>query len=173
MANMFLYLTNIQGESQDHSHRGEIEIHDFDWGMDNAASFRLKEDDAAKQTQTEHLTVHKKFDRASPTLMNYCANGRHIDEAVLTCRKNAGDDQVAYLKIFLTGVKVNSVKWTPRGEDHGGIPETIDLSFFWFKIVYETQIQDGSLAGKTEFEWDVAKEKPQAAAAGGGAAKGG
>ncbi len=41
MANMFLSLTNIHGESLDHVHAGEIEIHDWEWGMDNAASFRL------------------------------------------------------------------------------------------------------------------------------------
>jgi type VI secretion system secreted protein Hcp len=168
MANMFLSLTNIHGESRDHIHHGEIEIHDWEWGMTNSASFRLEAADAAKQTQTDHLMVHKVFDKSSPTLMNYCAHGRKIDKAIVTCRKNDGHHQVEYLKIELTGVKINSVKWTPKGEDLKGIPETVDLSFFYFKIIYETQIQDGSLAGKTEFEWDVSKEKAAAAGAGGG-----
>ena len=123
MANMFLKLTNIHGKSRDHKHHGEIEIHDWDWGIENAASFRLEADKAAKQTQVDHVFVHKMFDRASPTLMNYCAYGRQIDEAVITCRKNDGDHQVEYLKIILTGVKVDGVKWAQKGEDPRGIPE--------------------------------------------------
>jgi type VI secretion system secreted protein Hcp len=166
MANMFLSLTNIHGESLDHVHAGEIEIHDWEWGMDNAASFRLDPSEATKQTQTQHLIVHKVFDRASPTLLNYCAHGKKIEHAIVTCRKNDGDNQVEYLKLMFTGVKVNSVKWTPKGEDHRGIPEAVDFSFFLFKVIYQTQVQDGSLAtkegltaGKSEFEWDVRKEK--------------
>jgi type VI secretion system Hcp family effector len=156
---MFLALTNINGESRDHVHAGEIEIHDWEWGVDNAAPFRLEAEQAAKQTQFQHLTVHKMFDKASVTLMNYCAHGRKIDHGKITCRKNDGDNQVEFLKIILTDVKVDSVKWAPKGEEVRGIPESVELSFFHFKIVYETQIQDGSLSGKSEFEYDVPEEK--------------
>ena len=163
MPNMFLSLTNINGESLDQVHFGEIEIHDWEWGMDNAASFRLNPEDATKHTQTQHLIVHKWFDRASPTLLNYCAHGKKIEQAIVTCRKNDGPDQVEFLILKFTGVKVNSVKWTPRGEDHRGSPETVDFSFFYFKVVYETQkqasAQDDKAPGKSEFEWDVSKEK--------------
>jgi hypothetical protein len=51
------------------------------------------------------------------------------------------------------------VKWAPKGEDHRGIPETVDFSFFRFKVIYATQNQDGALEGANEFEWDVTKEK--------------
>ena len=159
MANMFLKLTNINGESRDHTHAGEIEIHDWEWGMDNAASFRLNPDDATKQTQTQHLIVHKVFDKSSTGLLKFCANGAKIESAMVTCRKNDGPNQVEYLKLIFAGVKVNSVKWAPKGEDHRGIPETVDFSFFRFKVIYETQLQDGSLGGAHEFEWDVSKEK--------------
>jgi type VI secretion system Hcp family effector len=163
MVNMFLALTNIHGESRDHIHAGEIEIHDWEWGVDNAAPFRLEAKDAAKQTQIQHLTIHKVFDKASVTLMNYCAHGRKIEEGKITCRKNDGNNQVEFLKIILTDVKVDGVKWPCRGEEIRGIPETVELSFFHFKIIYEMQIQDGSLSGKTEFEYDVPEEKQKAA----------
>lgn len=151
MANMFLALTNIQGESRDHIHQGEIEVHDWDWGMHNKASFRLKADEAAQHTKIEHLKVHKKFDKASPTLMLYCAHGKKIPEGTLTCRKNDGENQVEYLIIKLHDIKVNEVKWDPKGEDPGGIPETLELSFFKVHVIYKVQILDGSLAGATEF----------------------
>ena len=91
---------------------------------------------------------------------------KKIEQAIVTCRKNDGPDQLEFLILKFTGVKVNSVKWTPKGEDHRGIPETVDFSFFHFKVIYETQKQsstpgerDDTAPGKSEFEWDVSKEK--------------
>ena len=42
-----------------------------------------------------------------------------------------------------------------------GRPETVELSFFHFKMIYETQINEGSLSGKSEFEHDIPKDKVQ------------
>jgi type VI secretion system secreted protein Hcp len=159
MANMFLALSNIPGESCDHVHAGEIEIHDWEWGVTNAAPYRLEAEDAAKQTVIHHLTIHKVFDKASVTLMNYCTNGKKIEHGKITCRKNDGDNQVEFLKIMLTGVKVDAVNWSLKGEEWRGRPETVELSFFHFKMIYETQINDGSLSGKSEFEHDIPKDK--------------
>jgi type VI secretion system secreted protein Hcp len=151
MANMFLALTNIQGESRDHAHAGEIEVHDWDWGLHNKASFQLTGDQAAQHTKVQHLIIHKMFDKSSPTLMGYCAYGKKIPEGTLTCRKNDGENQVEFLIIKLIDIKVNEVKWGVKGEDARGFPEILELSFLKVRATYQTQIQDGSLAGATEF----------------------
>jgi type VI secretion system secreted protein Hcp len=155
MGNMFLWLTDIQGESLDYIHEKEIEIEDWTWSVDNKASFKLKAKDAAAQTEFGNIVITKVFDKASVTLMNYCATGRKINEAIITCRKNDNEQQhVAYLKIKLTDVKINNVKWQGKGTEHV-IPETVELTFFKFQIIYETQGNDGALAGGTEFEFDI------------------
>ena len=38
MAEYFLKLSGIEGESQDSKHKGEIEIESFSWGLTNSAS---------------------------------------------------------------------------------------------------------------------------------------
>jgi type VI secretion system secreted protein Hcp len=159
--NMFLKLTNILGESLDHAHKMEIEIFDFTWHLENHAPYRLQESDATRQTQVAHITIDKIVDKATTTLTNYCAHGKHISEGILTFRKNAGDDQVEYLKIILTDVKVEKVAWDVKGEH--GIKETVDLSFLKFKIKYETQKRGGELAGLNEFDFDIPENKGQPA----------
>jgi type VI secretion system secreted protein Hcp len=159
MANMFLALTNIHGESRDHAHEGEIEIHEWTWGVTNKAPFRLEASEAAKQTEIGHVTVTKMFDKASVTLMNYCAQGRKIAEGTITCRKNDGEKQVEFLKIKLIDVKIQSVQWPGKGEELRGIPETVELAFFKFHVMYATQIQDGSLGGRNDFDFIVPEQK--------------
>jgi type VI secretion system secreted protein Hcp len=106
MANNFLELTHVLGESLDHEHKMAIEIHDWSWSIENRAPYRLQQSDATKQTSVAHITVEKWVDKATTTLTNYCANGKHIDEGIITCRKNAGESQVEFLIITLKHVKV-------------------------------------------------------------------
>jgi len=151
MANMFL-LTNIPGESLDAVYEGKIEVEDWEWGMHNHAAFQLTGSKAAQHTRFKHLTVHKKLDKSSPTLMQFCTYGTKIPEATLVCRKNNGGGvPVDYLKITLKEVKVTSVDWPAKGSDFGGFPETLELSFHQVQVEYSVQIADGSLGGATEF----------------------
>jgi type VI secretion system secreted protein Hcp len=158
--NMFLKLTNIQGESLDFIHEGEIEVQDWTWGLDNPAPFRLEAKQASKQTEFDVLTITKMFDKSSTTLMTYCASGEKIPTGLLTCRKNDDEQQhVAYLTIELTDVKVDKVSWDGKGEDPRGVPETVELSFSKVHVIYQTQLNDGSLTGQVDFEFDVANQK--------------
>jgi type VI secretion system secreted protein Hcp len=166
--NMFLALTNILGESMDEDHKMEIDIFEWTWSMNNPAPFRMGEDDAAKQTNINPIVVHKMFDKASTTLMSYCANGRKIDEGTITCRKLGGGGEnvkpVEYLKIKLSDVKVDDITWGGRNEDTRGIPEVVTLSFLVVEVIYDVQRRDGSLVGHNEFQFNTAKLKANAVA---------
>ena len=55
------------------------------------------------------------MDKATPDLFKVCANGKHIDTAILTVRK-AGENPLEYLKIEMKHVLVSSVS---TGGSHG------------------------------------------------------
>jgi type VI secretion system secreted protein Hcp len=148
---MFLSLANIGGESSAEGYDGKIQVHDWDWGMHNNASFNLTGEKAAQQTKFAHLTIYKKFDKSSPTLMQYCAYGTKIPEGTLVCRKYAGGLPVDYLKIYLKDIKVNHLTWPVKGGDEGGFSETLELSFHKVSVEYAVQLADGSLTGATIF----------------------
>src|ERR1700744_6529486 len=143
MANTFLDLNEIPGESLDHVYAGKIEVHDWTWGMNNNASFNLTSEKAAQQTKFLHLTVHKRFDLSTPTLMRFCAYGWKIDKGTLICRKHDGETTVDYLKIHLEEIKVQKVDWPVRGSEDGILAETVELSFHKVSLEYKMQQNDG------------------------------
>jgi|SRR5579862_5930705 type VI secretion system secreted protein Hcp len=156
MANMFLDLKDVRGESIDHAYDGKIEVHDWSWGMHNNATFNITGKQAAQHTRFLHLIVDKKIDLSTPTLMRFCAHGWKIDSGTLICRKNDGDTQVDYLKIHLEEIKVQRVDWPQKGADDGAIHEQVELSFHRVSVEYKMQQNDGNLSekpilGKNEF----------------------
>jgi type VI secretion system secreted protein Hcp len=158
MADMFLALTNVLGESLDHDHKMEIEVHEWTWAMTNDAPYRLRESERSGHSDVKPLFIHKHVDKASTTLMTFCAEGRHIPEATLTCRKNDGDKKVEYLKIILTDVKVESLTWSGRNQEHV-VPEVLELSFLKVKTQYKIQHRDGELSGLNEFDFTLPEQK--------------
>jgi type VI secretion system secreted protein Hcp len=164
--NMFLKLTNIHGESIDAEYKHEIEVEGWKWGLKNGASFRLDESKATPQTSFGHLSIDKYFDHASLTLAKFCAHGRHIPEAIFSCRKNTGEkaDQLkasdkggeTFLQIKLTNVKVESVDW-PGGKLDGSGPilETVTFSFLEVNAEYKMQRQEGGLHAANHFHFHV------------------
>jgi type VI secretion system secreted protein Hcp len=165
MANMFLSLTGVTGESIDADKKleGAIEIHEWVWGLHNAAPYRLKESDATTHASVDKMTVTKMIDKASVTLVNFCAHGKEVSKATITCRKNTEDGPVDYLTIELNDVKIRSVNWPGRGEDLRGVPEVVVLEFKKFTMSYSMQLASGLLEGANVFPFDIPEQKGQPA----------
>src|SRR6185437_11066908 len=162
--NMFLYLKNISGESMDEDYGDQIDIHEWIWSITNNAPLRLTGSDTnTAHTKVNHITISKMFDNASIALINYCVNGTHIPEGIITCVKYTGEDEEdfrdAYLNIELTDVKIASVSWSGKGEETRGIPETVELAFLKFRITYQMQSQEGNLTGRNSFSFDLPEQK--------------
>jgi type VI secretion system secreted protein Hcp len=168
MAEMFLKLTDITGESLDADHQDEIEVHGWNWGLSNDASFSIRTmREGAPHTSVQHLTIDKALDNASVPLTQYCAQGTHISQGVLVCRKHTGDradkgrkpHQDEYLKIELTDIKVLSVKWPSGRGMEAHVPEIIELEFLEFNMTYKMQAQEGQLTGARHFHFSIPEQK--------------
>jgi type VI secretion system secreted protein Hcp len=131
---MFLKLTGIDGESKDAKHKDEIEIESFSWGI------QPPPDD--NKLAVGDFNFAKRVDKSSPILMLSCATGKHINEAVLTCRK-AGEKQLEFLVIKMTDVLISSYQ---TGGSAGDIVPTDSFSLNFEKIeqTYVPQREDGS-----------------------------
>ena len=84
MAEYFLKIDGIAGESQDQRHQGEIEVESFSWGETHSAS--APGATAAGKVNIQDLEVMKRLDKASPLLMLAAASGQHFKSAVLTAQ---------------------------------------------------------------------------------------
>ena len=103
----FLKIEGIEGESQDKTHKGEIELLSFNWGGTQTSSVATGSGSGAGRVNLSDFSVAKHYDKASPKLFLAMATGQHFKSGTLTARK-AGKDQQEYLKVTLTDLFVTS-----------------------------------------------------------------
>lgn len=87
MADMFVKIDGISGESQDEFHRGELEVTGWHWKMEQQSAMMSGAGGGVGKATINDLEFLHHIDRASPNLMRYCLTGRHIPQVVLTTRK--------------------------------------------------------------------------------------
>ena len=156
---MFLNIEGeIAGESQDKTHKDEIDVLAWSWGMSQSGSFHTGGGGGAGKANFQDISCTKWIDKSSPVLMQYCANGDHFDSAKLTVRK-AGKEPLEYLTIEMKKVLVTSVSTGGSGGEDK-LTENISLNFAQVKVVYKEQKPDGTEGAAPEFPWDIAGNAP-------------
>jgi type VI secretion system secreted protein Hcp len=102
------------------------------------------------------ISITKFVDKASPSIMLACANGKHIVKGKLTVRK-AGESPLEYLTYDLDQILISA--YTTGGSEGGNErpTENITLNFAKVKVEYWTQSDKGAKGENATFSWDVAK----------------
>jgi type VI secretion system secreted protein Hcp len=94
--------------------------------------------------------------KASPALFLACAQGDHIKNAILTCRK-AGKKQQEFLKFTLSNVLISSFQIGGTG---GFVPtDQISLNFAKIEVEYKEQDATGKLTGSITKWFDLKSMK--------------
>ncbi|WP_372623336.1 Hcp family type VI secretion system effector [Falsiroseomonas sp.] len=158
---IFIKIEGAEGEAQDSSHKNEIDVVSWNWGMSQAGSF-LAGTGAGSGTgkvQVRDLSFAKYVDKASTNLMLFCCNGKHVPEAVLTVRK-AGESPVEYLKITMSDCFISSVDAGGAGEQDR-LMETVAINFGKVKVEYTPQKADGTADAPTTLTWNVKENKSE------------
>jgi type VI secretion system secreted protein Hcp len=155
-SDIFAKLGDIKGESLDDKHKNEIEVLSFSWGVTNAGSMASGGGAGAGKATFQDLSIVHRIDKATPALMQACATGTHLKEAIITHRK-AGKGQHEYLIVKMNDVLITSVI-------HGGATgepasESVTLVFAKVALEYKPQKADGSLDAGIHFKYDLKANK--------------
>ena len=154
---MFIKIGDLKGESKDATHKGEIDVLAWSWGVSNSGSAHVGGGAGAGKANIQDLSFTKYVDLSSPDLMLACCNGKHFPEANLVVRK-AGENPLEYLKIKLTEVLVTSLSTGGSGgEDR--LTENVTLNFAKVNVDYVEQTEKGAQGGKPKMGWDIAANK--------------
>ena len=153
-ADIFAKIGDIQGESLDSKHKGEIEVLSFSWGLTNPGGGASGGGAAGKASFKDFSIVHS-IDKASPSLMGACATGARLKEATITQRK-PGSGQQDFLIVTMSDVIVTGV-----ADGGGGNPpsETVNLAFAKIDVEYMPVKADGSLDTPIHFKYDLTTNK--------------
>ncbi len=143
----------IKGESKDPSHKDEIDVVSWSWGMQSHAS--IHSGNPAGKTSISELTVTKRADKASTAIMSSLRNNEVIKKATLTVRKS-GTSPLEYLQIVLEDGRIVSHATSGGSADGGSeVNETLGLAFKKISVQYTPQGDDGQPLGSTSFETEL------------------
>lgn len=158
LADMFLKIEGakqgvIKGESKDTSHKEEVDVVTWSWGMQSHAS--IQSGLPSGKTSITELVVTKRMDKASTAIMSSLRNNEVIKKATLTVRK-AGQKPLENLKIVLEKARIVSFAATGATAEGGPeVKETISLAFKKISVQYTPQGDDGQALGGTSFETEL------------------
>jgi type VI secretion system secreted protein Hcp len=153
MANIFLKLTDITGESKDSSHADEIEVLSWAWGLTQSATFGGGGGGGGVHMNVQDLTFSAHVSKATTALAKKCANGTHIPEGTLTIRK-AGENPQEFMILTLEKIIVSSYQ-TGGASEQAQMVESFSLNIAKVKVEYKVQNDDGTLGAGGEVTIDV------------------
>jgi type VI secretion system secreted protein Hcp len=152
---MFFKIGDLKGESADDKHAGEIDVLAWSWGMSQSGTTHMGTGGGAGKVNVQDISFTKYVDKSSPNLIQYCCNGKHFADALLTVRK-AGENPLEYLKITLKDLMIAAVTTGGSGgEDR--LTENVTLNFSEFKVEYTPQKKDGTGDAAVTVAWNIAK----------------
>jgi type VI secretion system secreted protein Hcp len=155
---IFIKIDDLQGESNDAKHKGEIEVLTWSWAMSQKGTAHSGTGAGTSKVKVADLRFVKHVDKASPNLMKLCCNGKPFSRALLTVRK-AGGDSVEYVKLEMLDGIISSV--THVGKPHEArLMENVTLNFASFTYEYTPQTASGAGGGSIPARWNIAKNSP-------------
>src|SRR5258708_17288915 len=154
-SDIFAKSGDIKGESLDDKHKDEIEVLWYSWGVTNAGSMAAGSGGGEGKATFHDLSFVHNIDKASPVLMQSCADGTHMKEATITHRK-AGKGQHEYLIVKMNDVIITSVTHGGSGDGHS---ENVSLAFAKVNVEYKPQKADGSLDAGIHMKYDLKARK--------------
>ncbi len=154
----FLKVDGIQGESKADKHKDEIDIESFSWGATQSGTFAVGGGGGAGKVAMQDFHFTMGVNKASPALFLSCAQGDHIKNATLTCRK-AGKEQQEFMKVTMSDVLVSSFQTGGSG-GHDVVPtDQISLNFAKIEVEYKEQDATGKLTGSVKKWFDLKSVK--------------
>ena len=127
-------------------------MHSFSWGVTNPVAGVPGAGVGGGEPTFQELSFVHSVDKASPKLMQACATGKHLKEAIITQRR-AGAGQQEFLIIMLSDVLVIGVMDATTAGHNGS--ETVRLAFGKVHLEYKPQKADGSLDSGIDFTNDL------------------
>ncbi|MCP4408408.1 MAG: type VI secretion system tube protein Hcp [Gammaproteobacteria bacterium] len=151
----FIKIGDLEGESKDSSHAGEVEVLAWSWGMSQSGTMHSGTGGGAGKVSVQDMSITKYVDKSSPNLYKACCNGKQFEEATLTVRK-AGEQPLEYVIIKMSPVIITNIS-TGGSSGDDLITENVTLNFAQVGISYTPQKSDGSGDAAVEACWNIAE----------------
>ncbi len=149
-AKVFLELPGVQGESTVAGFEKQIELNSFQLGLSNPVQMGTEK--VKGKPSFSEITVTKRLDKSSPTLMLRTANMAALPFARVRVTKPSATGESAVVRYCFTNVQVTSFSLASQGD----LPvESISLSYGTIVQSYTQQASAGVKEDVFTSGWDV------------------
>ena len=153
----YIQLQGIDGESKDSKHEGWIDILSFDYSVSQSTSMSTGGGSGVGRASFNPLSFAHYVDKATPNLLQYCASGKTIPTAKVSCCK-VGDGSQEYMLITLSGCQITHAG--PIGvSDDARVKEQVSISYEKIEVEVREQNADGSMGAAVTGTWNVKENK--------------
>ncbi|MEM8850074.1 MAG: type VI secretion system tube protein Hcp [Pseudomonadota bacterium] len=155
---IFLKLSNgIRGESQDSTHKDEIDVLAWNWGLTQSGTTHMGAGGGGGKVNVSDIALTKYVDLSSNDLIKRATSGEHIDTGELIVRKSGGKAPVEYFIIKMENIMITSYQTGGSKDGLDRIQEDLTLNFRKFEIAYTLQEESGVAGAQTTTGWDIAE----------------
>jgi type VI secretion system secreted protein Hcp len=150
-----LEIPEIEGESgvAGYDSPPQIDCYSWSWGATQSASMHTASGGSTGGSHIMDLAITKAMDKASPNLMQYCAQGTHMPEVTLHVEKSAGKARMEWYKITMSNCIISSVSCSGSEGDAG--TESVTINFQKYGIIHTAQGDEGEEDTETEVNFDI------------------
>jgi type VI secretion system secreted protein Hcp len=130
-----------------------IPVTDFELEVDNAVDADSAAAGAgAGKAEFNPLTVHKAVDKASPSLFEACASGRHFTAVQLYLQQPTGTSLSTFLAYEFQTVAITKIDWSGSAGEEAPT-EALTMEYGALVIAYKPTDSGGSAAQVTQGGW--------------------
>ncbi|MCB1880062.1 MAG: type VI secretion system tube protein Hcp [Gammaproteobacteria bacterium] len=151
---IFAKYDGIDGESNDASHLGWLDIFAMDWGAhkpDTAIGSGRRRSAAI----VEDFLLTMGYGKAAPKLQEMCLKGKVIPKLEVELTTTFAGTRKTYLKYELKNVAIRSFQTNAEGSDEAAPAVIVANSFEELKVVYTEFDASGSRLGDTESKYKL------------------
>jgi type VI secretion system secreted protein Hcp len=163
MADNYMQIDGLKGESTDSEHKDWIELLSFSHSISQPASATAASAGGGTTSRCQHgdYLITKYVDLSSPKLYELCSSGKHIKDVTIEMMRASGDKRVKYMVVKMEQVVISQV--SPAGGGADFPTESISFNYGTIKWTYTQQKRtDGSQGGNTAAGWSLVENKTAA-----------
>jgi type VI secretion system secreted protein Hcp len=154
----FLKIDGVDGESTNATHKGEIDVLSWSWGVAQAGGSAGGGGGGAGKAAFQDFHFVARISKASPKLFLACATGSHLKWAALSGVRSAGKSKATdFVKYKLSDVVVTS---DAHADDESGAPtEQFSLNYAKFEVSYSPTTATGKIDAPVSAGFDLKMNK--------------
>ena len=155
---LLMKVTDVKGQTQLDGYADHMELWSYGHGISQNVSANVSNTDRTTgRPMHQDFTVTKDVDKATPSLLQGCNEGKVYKEILITVGRN---DAGKILEIFTYKLEDAVISSISVGGGGGAKPvETITFNYARIEWTYAAQKEEGAAGGQAVAKWDVSVNK--------------